>query len=106
MSFSCLVNPLYDEWNYRGRVPRIPAWRVWLIFSFRRYIGVWYRPWGFVSLWLDHALFHDHVWAYHLQNLLLHFGNAFLATLLARRLGLTQFAARWAGVLFDGGDHL
>ncbi len=100
IAFSCTVNPLYDEWNYRGLSSTYPTLSGVAHLFVSSQIGVWYRPLGFVSLWLDRALFHDHVWAYHLQNLLLHFANALLVMFLARRLGLTQTAARWAGALF------
>lgn len=100
LAFSCTVNPLYDEWNYRGLSSTYPTLGGAAHLFVSSQIGVWYRPLGFVSLWLDRMLFHDHVWAYHLQNLLLHLGNAILAMLFARRLGLSQIASRWAGALF------
>lgn len=100
LTLSFAVNPLYDEWNYRGLSSTYPTLSGVAHLFVSSQIGVWYRPLGFVSLWLDRALFHEHVWAYHFQNVLLHFANALLAALLARRLGLTQFAARWAGALF------
>lgn len=100
LTFSFTVNPLYDEWNYRAFSAALPTAGSLAHLFVSSQIGVWYRPFGFVSLWVDHALFHDHVWAYHLQNVLLHFANALLAMFLAKRLGLTQTAARWAGALY------
>jgi hypothetical protein len=100
LTFSCTVNPLYDEWNYRALSATYPTLGGAAHLFLSSQIGVWYRPLGFVSLWLDRALFHDHVWAYHLQNIFLHCGNAWLAMLLAKRLGLSKTAARWAGVLY------
>ncbi len=97
---SFTVNPLYDEWNYRGLSSTYQGLGDLAHLFVSKQIGVWYRPVGFVSLWLDYALFHQHVWAYHFQNILLHFANAFLVSILARRLGLIQIAARWAGALF------
>lgn len=43
-----------------------------------------YRPLTFFSLWLDYRIFSDHLWAYHLQNLVLHAANAVLVAKLAR----------------------
>lgn len=100
MAFSFVVNPLYDEWNYRGYSSTHDSLAGLLHLFASSQIGVWYRPIGFVSLWLDYALFHQHVWAYHFQNVLLHAANCYLVFLLARRLGLTETAARWSGALF------
>lgn len=100
MAFSFSVNPLYDEWNYRGYSSTHDSLSGLAHLFASSQIGVWYRPIGFVSLWADYALFHQHVWAYHFQNVLLHSANCFLVYLLARRLELSESAARWSGVLF------
>ncbi len=100
LTFSLTVNPLDDEWNYRGLSSTYPTLGGVAHLFASAQIGVWYRPLGFASLWLDHSLFHDHFWAYHLQNILLHMANALLIVLLARRLGLAHNASRWAGALF------
>ena len=59
-----------------------------------------YRPLTYLSLWFDFALFGNHLWAYHLQNLLIHFLNALVVLKLALELGLSHQAARFAAVLF------
>lgn len=59
-----------------------------------------YRPLGFLSLWLDYLLFRSEAWGYHLQSIALHLLAVFLAFLLYRRLGFEEDACRRACALF------
>ncbi len=59
-----------------------------------------YRPLGFVSLWIDYRLFGPHFAPYHLQSLLLHAFNAFLAYRCYRALGFSEWCSQWAALLF------
>lgn len=99
-ALSFTVNALDDEWNYHGYSATHASLAGMAHLFASSQIGLWYRPVGFASLWLDYALFHEHFWAYHFQQVLLHFSNGFLVALLAQRLGLTAIAARWAGALY------
>ena len=99
LSFSVSVNPLIDEWNYRGFNAAIPARSLVHLFVSAQ-LDAWYRPLGFVSLWLDHAMFGEHVWAYHLQNLGLHAANSVLLAFLARRLCVSHTISTWTGTLY------
>lgn len=94
------INALDDDWNYRFYSSTHDSFSGLVHLFTASQFGQWYRPVGFVSLWLDYALFHQHVWAYHFQQVLLHFANAFLVFRLARRLGLSETAARWSGTLY------
>jgi hypothetical protein len=59
-----------------------------------------YRPIGFLSLWVDYRIFGDHQWGYHLQNIFFHVANCLLLVRLGVRLGLETATARWAAFLF------
>ncbi len=59
-----------------------------------------YRPLGFLSLWIDYRIFGDHQWGYHLQNIFFHVANCLLLARLGLRLGLETATARWAALLF------
>lgn len=63
-------------------------------------LAYYFRPYYFVSLWLDQALFGFSAFGYHLHSLLLHALNAFLLGLLARRLGLGSLVALFGATLF------
>jgi tetratricopeptide (TPR) repeat protein len=51
-------------------------------------VTVQYYPLVFSSFWLEYRIFGDAPFGYHLTNVLLHGGNAWLVALLARRLVL------------------
>lgn len=90
------INLLHPEWTHR---PLTTGMEVWRYFTERQYDG-YYRPLTFLSLRLDHAVFGEALWGYHVQNILLHLLNGFLVARLACRLELGITAARWAGLLF------
>jgi hypothetical protein len=90
------INLEFPDWTHRisthGR-------GILSFFTERQYDGL-YRPLTFISLWIDNRIFGDALWAYHAQNLLLHFLNAVLVARLALRCGLSRTWAQWAGILF------
>ncbi len=59
-----------------------------------------YRPLGFISLWLDYQLFGDAYAGYYAQSIVLHLVNALLAAWLALSLGFSRKCSCWAGTLF------
>lgn len=59
-----------------------------------------YRPLGFLSLWLDYRLFGDGFAGYYAQSILLHLINATLVSWLAWSLGFGRACSFWAGPLF------
>ncbi len=100
LTLSFTVNALDEEWNYSALSATRHSLADLAHLFFSSQVGLWYRPLGFTSLWLDYALFHQHLWAYHLQNIFLHFANAWLISILAKLLGRSETAARWAGALY------
>ena len=98
--FSFTVNPLYDEWNYRALSSGLKTiGDLGRLFTSPQF-SAWYRPLGFLSLWVDYHLFHEHLWGYHLQNACLHAVNALLAFNLSRRFGMSAAVAPWAALLY------
>jgi hypothetical protein len=59
-----------------------------------------YRPLGYLSIWLDYLLFRTAPAGYHLQNIALHALNVVLARALYSRLGFSRAAANSAALLF------
>jgi len=57
-----------------------------------------YYPISHSLFWLQHQLWGDAVVGYHLTNLALHAGAAFLLWIIARRLGVP--GSRWAALIF------
>lgn len=94
------VNFQHHDWTHRhisASLPDVPSLtRLFLESQGDRF----YRPLGFVSLWLDFRLFGGALPAYHLQSLALHFGNGLLVALLARRMGWDRAVSRIAALLF------
>ncbi len=60
-----------------------------------------FRPLGFLSLWLDYSIFGEQYWAYHLQSLILHALNVLLAYRLFKSLGFIDWCSQWAALLFS-----
>ena len=90
------INLEFPDWTHRISTNGRSALS---FFTERQYDGL-YRPLTFISLWIDNRMFGDALWAYHMQNLLLHFLNAVLVARLALRCGLSRTWAQWAGILF------
>lgn len=62
--------------------------------------GIYYRPVVFLTFAVDHALWGERAWGYHLTNLLVHGLNVFLLVRVALRGGLAPAVALLAGALF------
>ncbi len=90
------INLDFPDWTHRAITAHTKPWS---FFLHRQYDG-FYRPLTFVSLWVDNEVFGAALWGYHVQNLLIHLLNGFLAARLAFRLGLKQSSAAWAGIAF------
>ena len=62
--------------------------------------NTYYRPLSFLSLWLDHAIWGDRAFGFHLTNLLFHLASTYLVYRLGRRWGGVvvgnAVAALWA----------
>ena len=95
-----LVPAADNDWTHRGTTSLLNSFSALLhLFAWKQPDG-FYRPLGFLSLRIDSAIFGEHLWGYHFQNLALHAANAVIVARLAARLGLEAGAARWAGLLF------
>lgn len=90
------INLDFGDWTHRNITSHTQPWQ---FFLHKQYDG-FYRPLVFTSLWLDYQIFHNTLWGFHIQNVLLHFLNGFLAARLAFRLGLNQRLAAWTGLAF------
>lgn len=92
------LNALFDEWNYREYSSQLDISKLFTTAQ----IDAWYRPLGFLSLWIDSKIYGPHLWGYHIQNVIFHAANAFLVLLLARRIGLSERAGQWGALLYLG----
>ena len=97
-----LRSPLvYDD--YRHIVESSHAtWRI-LADAFARVPGghgLFFRPVGFISYWLDYQWAGGHAVRWHLWSLAAHAANTCLVYLLVRRLGIRRAAAWAAALLF------
>ena len=68
--------------------------------AFRAPVGKAYLPLRTLSYALDHALYGQRAWGYHLTNLLLHAANAALAFAVCSRLFASRRVGMLASVLF------
>ena len=62
--------------------------------------GLFFRPVGFISYWLDYHWAGTHAIRWHLWNLAVHTANTYLIYLLIRRLGMRGAAPLVAALLF------
>jgi len=69
-------------------------------YFYRRLPDGFYRPIGFLSLWLDWRLFGNALGWYHLQSVGLHLGNSLLVAVLGRGLGFRRSTATAAALVF------
>jgi hypothetical protein len=92
------ANFKHVDWDHRHISSALGA-QPWLIFGMGQADG-FYRPIGYLSLWVDWLLFHDWPPRFHVQNFLLHAANAFLVWRLALRFGADSRTAQLAGALF------
>jgi hypothetical protein len=71
----------------------------WFTRGYWAYTHYEYRPLTRLSLLLNYLLAGPRPWAYHLGNVLLHLGCAYLLAALAARLGAPLWAARLSGLI-------
>jgi 4-amino-4-deoxy-L-arabinose transferase-like glycosyltransferase len=62
--------------------------------------GLFFRPVGFISYWLDYQWAGGHATRWHLWNMAAHAANTCLVYLLVKRLGMRRAAAWIAALLF------
>jgi hypothetical protein len=62
--------------------------------------GLFFRPVGFISFWIDYQWAGAHAARWHLWNLTVHAVNSCLVYLLVKRLGMPRAAALVAALLF------
>ncbi len=94
------VNFNVFEWDHREMSARLQSPKDFLALFTGPQPNGFYRPITYISLWFDFALFESHLWAYHLQNLFIHFLNSFVVLKLGSELGLDKRVSRWAALLF------
>lgn len=95
------VNFHVFEWDHRDISARLQSPKDFLQLFLAPQPNNFYRPIAFISLWIDYALFKSHLWAYHLQNLSIHFLNSLLVLKLGSELGLGNRVSRWAALIFS-----
>ncbi|MEP6740932.1 MAG: glycosyltransferase family 39 protein [bacterium] len=98
---SPMVNLHVFEWDHREMSARLHSLRDFVVLFTSPQPNRFYRPLPYISLWLDFQLFRNHLWAYHLQNLLIHFLNSILVWKVGLQLGLDDRVSRWAALLFS-----
>ena len=95
------VNLDVFEWDHRDISAKLKTPGDFLsLFSSAQPNG-FYRPITYVSFWLDYVLFKGHLWAYHLQNLLIHFLNSLAVLKLGKEFGLSRQTYCSAALLFS-----
>jgi hypothetical protein len=92
------ANFQHVDWDHRHVSTAIGS-QPWKIFGMGQEDG-FYRPIGYLSLWVDWLLFRNWPPGFHIQNFLFHAANAFLVSRLALRFRTDAFTAQLAGALF------
>jgi hypothetical protein len=86
-TLSFTVNFDHNEWTHRFNTAARPTLPSLARYFYEPQLDGFYRPLGFLSLWIDRQLFGDALSWYHLQSLLLHCLNSLLVMALAGSLG-------------------
>jgi hypothetical protein len=92
---------VYDDYTHLAQTSHV-TWRI-LIDAFQPVPGghgLFFRPVGFISYWLDLQWAGGHAIRWHLWNLAAHAANACLVYLLVKRLEMRRPAACVAALLF------
>lgn len=92
---------VYDDYGHIVQTSHA-TWRI-LADAFQREPGghgLFFRPVGFISYWLDYRWAGGHAVRWHLWSLAAHAANTCLVYLLVRRLGMRRAAALVAALLF------
>jgi hypothetical protein len=97
---SVQINVHDSDWNHRLISASIHSWMgLARLFTEPKADG-FYRPLGFISLWVDYVIFGSRSWGYHLQSIGLHAANALLVFAVARKLRFPRLGAAGAAFLF------
>jgi hypothetical protein len=100
--WSTLGSPfVYDDYGHIMQTSHA-TWRI-LAGAFRQEpagYGIFFRPIGFISYWLDYQWAGVHVARWHLWSIAAHAANTCLVYLLVTRLGMRRAAAWVAALLF------
>jgi hypothetical protein len=97
---SASVNFHHHDWTHRHlSAEKDTLLSTWQFFTTGDATG-FYRPLGFISLWLDYQLFGTAYEGYHVQSIALHIINSLLVASLALALGFGRKCSFWAGLLF------
>jgi len=94
------INLIYHDWTHSHVSADIHGFGDLARLFFRRQADWFYRPLGFVSLWLDYSVFRNSLWAYHLQSIGLHVVNCLLFRRLLLLLRVNASAAAWSALLW------
>ena len=94
------VNFIHYDWTHSHISSTIHSFGDLAGLFFHRQADWFYRPLGFVSLWLDYSAFRNSLWAYHLQSIGLHVVNCLLFRRLLLLLRVNASAAGWAALLW------
>lgn len=92
---------IYDDYGHILQTSHA-TWRI-LVNAFRPVPGgrgLFFRPIGFISYWVDYQWAGLHPARWHLLNITAHAANACLVYLLVKRLGMRRAAALIAALLF------
>jgi hypothetical protein len=94
------VNFVHYDWTHSHISATIHSFGDLTGLFFRQQADWFYRPLGFVSLWLDYSAFRHSLWAYHLQSIGLHVVNCLLFRRLLLLLRVNASAAAWSALLW------
>jgi hypothetical protein len=94
------VNFIHYDWTHSHISATIHTFGDLAGLFFRQQADWFYRPLGFVSLWLDYSAFRNSLWAYHLQSIALHVVNCLLFRRLLLLLRVNASAAAWSALLW------
>lgn len=93
------INFEHHDWNHVHITGAIRGIKPLLALFTHAQGDGFYRPLGFVSLWIDNLIFGPQAWGYHLQSIGLHLLNVVLAYRLFRRLNINPRTSSWAAAL-------
>ena len=94
------INFEHHDWNHVHISSAIRGIEPLAALFTRPAVDGFYRPLGFVSLWLDNLVFGLRSWGYHVQGIALHLLNVVLAYRLFRRLNFSARTSAWTAALF------
>jgi hypothetical protein len=94
------VNFIHHDWTHSHISATIHTFGDLAGLFFRQQADLFYRPLGFLSLWLDYSAFGNSLWAYHLQSIGLHVVNCLLFRRLLLLLRVNAAAAGWSALLW------